>query len=108
MTATHPLWDLLRDPVYLRAWLVGGFSGIARWLEMLVFGVFAFELTGSPFLVALLIILRLTPLVAFGSLVGALADRLPPRSLLLASQLVATLISAMLVLLFALLLKMDL
>ncbi len=102
MTATHPLWDLLRDPVYLRAWLVGGFSGIARWLEMLVFGVFAFELTGSPFLVALLIILRLTPLVAFGSLVGALADRLPPRSLLLASLLVATLISAMLVLLFAL------
>ncbi len=33
MTATHRLRDLLRDPVYLRIWLVGGFSGIARWLE---------------------------------------------------------------------------
>jgi MFS family permease len=102
MTATHRLRDLLRDPVYLRIWLVGGFSGIARWLEMLVFGVFAFELTGSPFLVALLIILRMLPLVVFGSLVGTLADRLPPRLLLRASLLVATLVSAMLVLLFIL------
>jgi MFS family permease len=102
MTATHRLRDLLRDPVYLRIWLVGGFSGIARWLEMLVFGVFAFELTGSPFLVALLIILRLLPLVVFGSLVGTLADRLPPRLLLLTGLLVATLVSAMLVLLFIL------
>ena len=102
MTATHPLRDLLRDPVYLRVWLVGGFSGIARWLEMLVFGVFAFELTGSPFLVAVLVILRMMPLVVFGSLVGTLADRLPPRSLLLASLLMATLVSAALVLLFAL------
>ena len=57
--------DLLRDPVYLRVWLIGGFSGVARWLEILVFGVFAFELTGSPFLVAFMIILRLMPLVVF-------------------------------------------
>ncbi len=107
MTAAHPpaaqpLRDLLRDPVYLRVWLAGGFSGIARWLEMLVFGVFAFELTGSPFLVALLIILRLLPLVVFGSIVGALADRLPPRLLLLAALSVALLVSVVLVLLFVL------
>ena len=102
MTATHRLRDLLRDPVFTRVWLIGGFSGVARWLEMLVFGVFAFELTGSPFLVALLIILRLMPLVVFGSIVGTLADRLPPRLLLLASLSVATLVSATLVLLFVL------
>ena len=94
--------DLLREPVFLRVWLIGIFSGVARWLEMLVFGVFAFELTGSPFLVALLIILRLMPLVVFGSFVGTLADRLPPRLLLLASLSVATLVSATLVLLFVL------
>jgi predicted MFS family arabinose efflux permease len=40
--------------------------------------------------------------VVFGSLVGALADRLPPRLLLLASLSVAMLVSAILVLLFAL------
>ncbi len=100
--AAHPLRDLLRDPVYLRVWLIGGLSGIARWLEMLVFGVLAFDLTGSPFLVALLIILRLLPLVVFGSIVGALADWLPPRLLLLAALSVAVLVSVVLVLLFAL------
>jgi len=94
--------ELLRDRVYLRVWLIGGFSGIARWLEMLVSGVFAFELTGSPFLVALLIILRLLPLVVFGSIVGTLADRLAPRLLLLVGLSMATLVSAALVLLFVL------
>jgi MFS family permease len=102
MTATHMLRELLRGPVYTRVWLIGIFSGVARWLEMLVFGVFAFELTGSPFLVALLIILRLLPLVVFGSIVGTLADRLPPRLLLLVSQTLALLVSAALVLLFVL------
>ena len=102
MTATHRLRNLLRDPVYARVWLIGIFSGVARWLEMLVFGVFAFELTGSPFLVALLIILRLLPLVVFGSIVGTLADRLPPRLLLLVSLSLALLVSATLVLLFVL------
>ena len=92
--------DLLRHPVFLRVWLIGIFSGVARWLEMLVFGVFAFELTGSPFLVALLIILRMLPLVVFGSIVGTLADRLPPRLLLLTSLSAALLVSAALVLLF--------
>ncbi len=100
MIASHPLRDLLRDPVYLRVWLIGIFSGVARWLEMLVFGVFAFELTGSPFLVALLLILRLLPLAVFGSIVGTFADRLPPRRLLLASLSLALLISATLMVLF--------
>jgi len=100
MIATQSLRDLLRGPVYTRVWLIGIFSGVARWLEMLVFGVFAFELTGSPFLVALLLILRLLPLAVFGSIVGTLADRLPPRLLLLASLVAALLISATLTLLF--------
>jgi MFS family permease len=46
---------------------------------MLAVGVYAFETTGSPFLVALLVILRLLPLVVLGSVVGTLADRLSPR-----------------------------
>jgi MFS family permease len=100
MTASHRLGDLLGDPVYLRVWLIGGCSGIARWLEMLVVGVFAFELTGSPFLVALLVILRMMPLAVFGSIVGTFADRLPPRLFLRASLSVAALVSATVVLLF--------
>ena len=85
MSAEHPLRTLLREPAFLRIWGVGVFSGIARWLEMLVAGIFAFEVTGSPFLVALLVILRMLPLVVFGSVLGTFADRLSPRRLLLAS-----------------------
>jgi len=100
MTAEHRLGDLLRNPAYRRIWAVGGCSGIARWLEMLVAGVFAFEVTGSPLLVALLVILRMMPLAVFGSVVGIFADRLSPRLILGVSLSVATLASAAVVLLF--------
>lgn len=100
MTATHGLGQLLKDPAYLRIWLVGGCGGIARWLEMLVAGVFAVEVTGSPFLVAFLIVLRLAPMAVFGSIVGTFADRLQPRLFLAVGQVVASLISATVCLLF--------
>ncbi len=100
MKTRHQLVDLLSDPVYLRVWLVGACSGIARWLEMLVVGVFAFEVTGSPFLVALLLILRTIPLAAFGPIVGTFADRLPKRHFLCAGLALATLVSAIQCLLF--------
>ncbi|MCH9053879.1 MAG: MFS transporter [Proteobacteria bacterium] len=100
MTATHRLGDLLRDSAFRRIWVIGGCSGVARWLEMLVAGVFAFEVTGSPLLVALLVILRMMPLAVFGSIVGTFADRLSPRLILRASLSVATLVSATVVLLF--------
>jgi MFS family permease len=102
MTARHRLGGLLRDPVYVRVWLIGCFGGVARWLEMLVLGVFAFETTGSPFLVALLVILRLMPLAVFGPLVGTFADRLAPRLFLRASLSLATAVSATVFGLFAL------
>lgn len=99
MTKSRGLRGLLRDPVYLWVWATGTVGGIARWLEMLVLGIFAFEVTGSPFLVALLVILRMMPLAIFGSVVGTIADRLPPQRFLLASLVFATLLSATLFLL---------
>ena len=45
---------------------------------------YAVETTGSPVLVALLVILRMLPLAVFGSIVGTFADRLAPRLLLTA------------------------
>ncbi len=100
MTASHRLGDLLKEPMFLRVWLVGGCGGVARWLEMLVVGVLAFELTGSPFLVALLVILRMAPLVVFGPVVGIFADRLSPRLLLGTGLAVAAVTSAVLLTLF--------
>tara|TARA_B100000676_G_scaffold249982_1_gene254321 strand:+ start:1699 stop:2928 length:1230 start_codon:yes stop_codon:yes gene_type:complete len=78
----HAVVSLLRDGDIRRVWAVGLFAGVGRWLEMLVAGIYAFDVTGSPMLVALLILLRMAPFALFGPLVGALADRLPPRLLL--------------------------
>ena len=93
MILPRRLTELLGDPHYLRLWLIGVFSMGARWLEMLVVGVFAVETTGSPVLVALLVILRMLPLAVFGSIVGTVADRLAPRLLFHLSFLLAALVS---------------
>jgi MFS family permease len=76
------------------------FSGIARWLEMLVAGVYAFDTTGSPFLVALLVILRLLPLAVLGSVVGTFADRIAPRLFLIATMGAAMMVSTAVFLIF--------
>ena len=85
--------DLLREANYRRIWVTGICSGISRWLEMLAVGVYAFETTGSPFLVALLVILRLAPLVVLGSVIGTLADRISPRLFLIAGMTLGTAVS---------------
>jgi MFS family permease len=100
MIAAEGLTGLLREPAYLRVWLVGVFSGIARWLEMLVAGVYAFDTTGSPFLVALLVILRLLPLAVLGSVVGTFADRIAPRLFLIATMGAAMMVSTAVFLIF--------
>lgn len=74
---------LLREPDYRRIWGAGVATGTCRWLEILAAGVYAFEVTGSPFLVALLFFLRLTPLVLFGSVIGTVADRWSPKIFLI-------------------------
>lgn len=100
MTTSAGLRDLLTNFQFVRIWLVGIFSGIARWLEMLVAGVYAFDTTGSPFLVALLVILRMIPLVAFGSIVGTFADRLSPKIFMCVTMFGAMLVSGTVFVLF--------
>ncbi|NBX56763.1 MAG: hypothetical protein EBT70_17195, partial [Betaproteobacteria bacterium] len=63
------------------------FSGFVfstvRWLEMLAMGLFAYRVTESAFIVALLGMLRLMPMGLFGALLGALAERFEMRHSLL-------------------------
>ena len=93
MILPRRLTELLGDPLYLRLWLIGLLSMGSRWLELLVVGIFAVETTGSPVLVALLVILRMLPLAVFGSIVGTFADRASPRILLYSSLGLAALVS---------------
>ena len=51
-----------------------------RWLEMLVVGVFVYQRTGSAFQVAMMTLLRMLPMVMFGPLIGAVAERFERRT----------------------------
>ncbi len=73
---------LFAVPDYRRLWFIGAGLGVARWLEFLALGVFAYQVTGSPPLVALVAIVRMLPNVFLGFLVGALADHLDRQRML--------------------------
>jgi MFS family permease len=79
---------LLRDPAFVRLWLVGGATGVLRWLELLAVSVYILQAAGSPFLVALMMFLRMAPMLLFGVPAGALADRYDRKHLLVITLLV--------------------
>ncbi len=69
-------------PDFRRLWAVGLLVSVARWLEMLVIGVLAFQLTGSALVVAAMTLLRVAPMAFLGALFGVLADQVPRRTAL--------------------------
>jgi MFS family permease len=70
------------QPDYWRLWLVGVMVFAVRWLEMLAIALFAYQRTGSPFIVAALTVLRMLPMALFGAVIGAVAERLERRTAL--------------------------
>jgi predicted MFS family arabinose efflux permease len=96
--ATPRAW-LFGEGDFRRLWLVGVVVFSVRWLEMLAVAVFAYQRTGSPFIVALLTMLRMLPMALFGALVGAIAERFERRTALIfvvVSMLLSSLILALL------------
>jgi MFS family permease len=75
---------LLAIADFRRLWLIGLVVFAARWLEMIVVGVFVYQQTGSAFDVALMTLLRALPMALFGALIGAFADRVERRAALIA------------------------
>jgi len=84
---------LFRIPDYRRLWVAGALSGMTRWLEFIALGVFAYELTRSPPLVALLAVIRMAPYVLLGFFIGALADLFDRRLLLIVTTFVLALVT---------------
>jgi MFS family permease len=68
---------------YACLWAAGALTGLSRWLEFIAIGIYAYELTHSPPLVALLAVLRMLPYVLLGFPIGILSDRVDRRSLLM-------------------------
>ena len=74
---------LFGDPAYRRLWAMGATTNVMRWLETVALGFFVYELTGSPFWVAFVGLVRMLPMFVLGALVGVIADRIDRRLLLM-------------------------
>jgi MFS family permease len=84
--AGSPLRALFANPDFLRLWGAGGLTNAMRWLDMLVSGLFVFDLTGSALAVSLVLMARAVPMLLVGALAGALAESLDRKRLLMAGQ----------------------
>lgn len=95
-----PVRDLLADAAFVRLWAAGGLTNSMRWVEMLVSGLFAYQLTGSAFAVSLVLMSRALPMLTAGALAGAVAESLDRKKLLMAGQ-AATAVGAIAIALLA-------
>ena len=89
---------LLRNPRFLLVWVVGGLTGVVRWLQILVLGLYTFQITGSPLLVSAVPMLWMLPLALCGPFVGVVADRVNRKRLLAVSLAMVLAVSVAMVL----------
>src|SRR5258708_33247047 len=75
---------LLATPGYARLWFAGGVGNAMRWLELLVAGIFTYDLTHSAFLVAVVTVARILPMLFLGPIAGVIAEAVNRKRLLLA------------------------
>ena len=80
---------LFSIPEFRRLWLVGLLTFVVRWLEMLAMALYAYQVTGSAFVVAMMTMLRLLPMGLFGAFMGAAADRFERRIVLILTIVVS-------------------
>ena len=97
----RPLRRLLANSDFVRLWLAGGLTNTMRMQEILVAGVFAYELTGSAFAVSLVLMLRAVPMLTLGAIAGALAESFDRKRLLMGGQALAAIVALSVTLLSA-------
>jgi MFS family permease len=79
---------LLANPNYRLLWFAGGVGNSMRWLELLVVGIFTFNLTGSALLVAVVTVARTLPLLVTGAFAGVVGEALNRKLMLLVGLLI--------------------
>jgi MFS family permease len=80
--ASRTAW-LIDSADFWRLWFVGLIVFVVRWVETIAVGVFVYQHTGSPFIVAMMTMLRLLPMGLFGAFLGAIAERMERRTTLI-------------------------
>jgi MFS family permease len=83
-------------PSYLRLWFAGGIGNAMRWLELLVAGIFTYEVTHSTLLVALVTVARSLPMLFIGTIAGVIGEAINRKRLLVTQLFVMGASSAML------------
>ncbi len=83
--------SLFTEKEFARLWAIGGFLGAMRWLEILVIGIYAFQVSGSPFVVAIMLVARMLPMVLFGTFIGAAVENMDRRQVLIWTCVLMTL-----------------
>lgn len=92
---------VLRNRDFRYLWAAGGLDNSGRWMEAVVMGLLALELTDSPFQVALLFVFRWSPMLVLALLSGMFADRANRWRLMVAARTLIWAVIAVLTLLVA-------
>lgn len=78
----------LRHRDYRLLWIGTLFASAGQWIQQVSLGWLAYEVTGSPFLLGVVSGVRAMPLALFAPLAGVAADRMDRKRLMLTTQLV--------------------
>lgn len=84
---------MIRSRNFLPYFVGNAASASGTWFQNLAASIFIFRLTHSPFLLGVLNFCQFVPVLALAPWAGSIADRFDRRRLLLATQLVATMLS---------------
>jgi MFS family permease len=76
-------WSLLQESQFRRVWLAGALIGVMRWLDVLAVGVYTHQVSGDALMVATMLFLRMLPMLLFGAIIGAWAERVNRTRLLI-------------------------
>ena len=86
LAAPHGFAEILREAPYRRLWLSGLCINGARWMDLVLLGWLAFQLTDSPFMVAVAAFARSAPMMLLGPFTGLVADRMHRGRVLVFTQ----------------------
>jgi len=84
--APYAFAEVLREGPYRRLWFSGLCVNCARWMDLVLLGWLAFQLTDSPFMVGLAAFARSAPLMVLGPFTGIVADRMHRGRVLIVTQ----------------------
>tara|TARA_Y100000768_G_scaffold242069_1_gene183426 strand:+ start:2666 stop:3907 length:1242 start_codon:yes stop_codon:yes gene_type:complete len=97
--SSNSLIYLLQNKVYRKLWGIGFVQAIMRWMELTALGIFVFQLTESPFWVAMVGFSHILPLFLFGSLLGLFSEKYQRKKIIFISYFILSIINLLLFLL---------